>query len=347
MPLLVGFLPELIIAGVALVIVYGLAMLIKAIFGALADNIPLIGGTLHRAIDSIIDDAVNLGYSAAVAVVHAVVPLFMAPVYWIEHHVKDVIDFFESLGSAIAYITGTLIPQTAKSLLGDINTAYHNAIAFAQSEAAALNTEIGRDVTAIYSTISRVETSLEHYAQSLFAAAEAYTAAAIAAETRFIDQVATGLEHEIAAGLAAETKFIQTVESTVISYIDHSIAAVDTALVKDITDVTTWVGQEVTALDHAIAAMGTQAIAFATAAVGVVEADLTRLETECTDNLCSGLSDLASLFNDLTGDLGLAALFALAAEFAADPKGAAADVQSTLGPVAEGASTVIRDLIGI
>jgi hypothetical protein len=155
------------------------------------------------------------------------------------------------------------------------------------------------------------------------------------------------VETEIAQVAAAEARYAQTLYTDAITYTQTLVTQAETTLATDIRGVIDWTGAQVTALDAAIGAMGTRVIALTLDAVQTVESDLEDLKSECTDNLCSGLSDLASLLNALTGDLGLAALFALAGQFAADPRRAAADVHTSLGPVAADAAGVVRTLIGL
>lgn len=347
MAIAVGGLAAVVVALVALIILYGLALLLRSVLQGLANHVPVIGGALSAGIGAIIDDAVRLGREAATAVLAAVIPVILAPVYWIERHIVGLIDFLRSIPDAIAYIIGSLIPSVIKSLSAQILAYYHAAVSYVQAEAQALEAQINADVTALYHDISAVQAALESYAQQLAAAAESYASALVAAETQFVQQVESALGSAIAAGLAAETQFVQAIEADTITYVQSLVTTAEQTLITDIGNVVTWVDQEVTALDASIAAMGTQVVALTLDAVGTVESELEQIKTGCLDNLCGGLSDLASLLSALTGDLGIAALLALAAEFAADPHSAAADVRSTLGPVAQDAAGAVRTLIGL
>lgn len=347
MPLAVAALPALIIALVGMILLWGLALLLKSVLQSLANHVPVIGGALSGAIGAIIDQAVTLGKDAASAVIHDAVGLLLAPVYWIEQHIAGVINFFTSLTAAIRYIIHTLIPELSASLGASILTAYHDAITYTQTVIHLVYAALAYDVAALESSITATAAMLEHYALALMTDAELYTAAAISAETTFVLSTANTLEREIETALTTETAYAQALYHDSITYTQTLVTTAETALTTDISNVIDWVGQEVTGLDAAIAASAAGVIALTLDAVQTVESDLGKLKSECTDNLCSGLSDLASLFNALTGDLGLAALFALAGEFAADPRRAAADVQSTLGPVAQGAAGAVRTLIGL
>lgn len=347
MPLAVAALPAVIIAVVALILLYGLALLLRSILQGMSQHIPYVGGALSSAIGSIIDDAISLGAQAARSAVSFIIGIVMAPVYWIEQHITSIIQTFESVINAVAYITGTLIPQTIAGLRAEIQAAESAALNYAHNLAIDLTNLITTDVTQVYHELAAVQASLISYANTLFTDAEHYTQAAITAETAYVNEVASELTHELQSGLAATDAYVTSAYNSAIHYTQSAVASAEAAAASEISSVTAWVGTEVTALQAYIAAVGASAIAFTTEAVGVVEADLGNLKSDCTDNLCSGLSDLASLFNGLTGDLGLAALFALAARFAADPPAAAAEVESTLGPIARDAAGAVRSLVGV
>jgi len=347
MPLAVAALPVLIIALVAMIVLWGLSLLLKSLLQSLASHVPVLGGPIARSIGSIISDAVSLGSIAARAVIADAVGWILAPVYWIERHIVSVINFFASLVSAISYITTRLIPDEVSALESEIITTYHDATAYAQSLAHQIEATLTSDVTALAAEIGAAESAVEHYAQALFTSAESYTAAAITAETHFVESSIAAVEGEISHVAAAEGAYAQALYHDAITYTQTLVTGAQTTLATDITNVTTWAGAQVTALDAAIAAMGTAVAALALDAVATVESDLSDLKTGCTDNLCSGLSDLASLFNALQGDLGLAALFTLAGDFAADPRRAAADVHAALGTVAADAAGAVRTLIGL
>jgi hypothetical protein len=347
MPLAIGILPAIIVAVAGLLVLYGLAMLLKTVIQSMANNVPLIGGPLGRAAGAIIDGAVNMGYTAASAVVSEATALFLAPVFWIERHITSAVNFFRFTGLAISYIVHTLIPRVMGILAGEITTAYENAVRYTQAVAGLIYAALSYDLTAVYRTITQVESQLVAYAERLTAEAEAYTTAAINAETRFVEATAVALEHEIEVVFTDATRYAQTLYADAIHYTEATVTAATDTLIHDITQVTTWATGEITALDRYIAAVRAETIAYAAAAAAVVETELEDLKSECTDNLCSGLSDLADLFNALTGDLGIFALFGLAARFAADPVGAAGEVESTLGPVARDAAGAARTLIGI
>lgn len=346
MPLAVAALPVLIVAIVAMIILWGLAMLLKAVFQSLANHVPVIGGAISRSIGAMIDTAIQIGSAGARAVIADAVGFILAPVYWIEHHIASVLNFFSNIVAAIRYITTTLIPDEVAALEKDISTAYHNAVIYTQAVENALVKDLTRDVAALDTLITTAESALERYAQSLFAAAEAYTAAAITATDHFIITTATELESEIAQVAAAESAYARALYTDAITYTQTLVTAAETTLATDVTHVVDWTQTQVTALDAAIAAMGTQVIALTLDAVGTVEADLRNLKSECTDNLCSGLSGLADLFNSLVDTAAIAALAGYAAWMGTEPRAAGHATADVLAPVATAAAGAARDVIG-
>lgn len=347
MPLAVAALPVIIVAIVAMIILWGLAMLLRATFQSLANHVPVIGGTISRSIGAMIDNAIQLGSIAARAVVADAVGFILSPVYWIERHIVTVINFLTSLVDAIRYITTRLIPDEVAALETDIAATYHDATAYARALAQQIETTLAADVAQLAGQIAAAESALAAYAQALTAGAEAYTAAAIDAETHFVLGTAASLAAEITQAAGAESAYARALYTDAITYTQTLVTTAEAGLAADISGTLEWTRTQVTALDAAIAAMGAGVIALTADAVATIESDIDSLKTECTDNLCSGLSDLATLFNGLQGELGLAALFALAAEFAADPHRAAADVRATLGPLAADAAGAVRTLIGL
>jgi hypothetical protein len=347
MPLVVAALPALVLALVGMIILWGLALLLKSVLQAMANHVPIIGGPLSHAIGTIIDEAISLGYDAAAGVLHDALGLLLAPVYWIERHVASVINFFIALTTTIRYIVRTLIPDATAALGAQILAAYHNAIAYTQTVIHLVYAALAYDVNALTQSLAATARAIEAYALTLATEAQDYTTAAINAETAYVRATAGALGSEIQAVAGAESAYATALYHDAITYSQTLVHGAETTLTTEIGNVVAWAGQENTALAAAIAAMGTQVIAVTLDAVQTVEADLSDLKSECTDNLCSGLSDLADLLNALQGGLGLAALFALAAQFAGDPRGAAEEVRGALGTIANDAAGAVRTLIGI
>ena len=346
MPIAVAALPAIILALVGMVILWGLALLLKSVLQALAHHIPGVGGALAGAIGSVIDEAITLGTAAASSVLHDAVGIILAPVYWVERHITGVINLFHSIISSISYITRSLIPSVIASLETAITTAYHNAIGYVQATAHLIYATLTYDITVLEHAMTAADTMIEHYAEALATAAENYTTAAIAAESAYVRQIAGALETEITTVAGAESAYARALYTDSITYAQSLVTAAETALATDLTHVVDWTQTQVTALDAAIAAMGTQVIALTVDAVGTVEADLRNLKTECTDNLCSGLSGLAHLFNSLVDTAAIAALVGYAAWMGTEPRAAGHATADVLAPIAGAAAGAARDVIG-
>lgn len=347
MPLAVAALPFVIIALVAMILIWGADLLFKSMLQSMANHVPLIGGALSRAVGQIVDGAVSLASSAARAVIADTIGVLLAPVYWIERHIVSAVNVFYNLVDAVAYITTKLIPDTIDRVETDISTAYHNAVQYTQTVAHLIYAALAYATSELTNALAVAEADLTRYTQALVAAAEAYTTAEISSLTRYVEGEVSALETEITQVAASETRFAQSLYADAVGYAESLVTTAESALVKDITGVVDWTQTQVTALDHAIEAMGTQVIAFTLDAVGTVESDLLRLKEECTDNLCSGLSDAASLANGLMSQVWTAALLGYAAWAVADPVGCGRDTAEVLGPVAAGAADAVNAAVGV
>jgi hypothetical protein len=84
----------------------------------------------------------------------------------------------------------------------------------------------------------------------------------------------------------------------------------------------------------------------ALSALGVLAIPLLRYLRECGVPMCRDLHGLSDLFGDLNSVATDAALVGLFALMVADPHGAADIITGTLGPVAHGAASATRELIG-
>lgn len=74
---------------------------------------------------------------------------------------------------------------------------------------------------------------------------------------------------------------------------------------------------------------------------------VTRLATDCIVPNCRNLSPYGRDLSNLLGDVSTAALLAWLIEAAADPAGWARDTGAVLGPIASGATTAAKTLLGV
>lgn len=106
---------------------------------------------------------------------------------------------------------------------------------------------------------------------------------------------------------------------------------------------TAQVGAEATARMGAVS----NAEAVAAAATAAVATDLANWLKSCGDNLCSGLSGLASVLPDVTNLFIDGVLFAFLAEAIRDPSGQATDTIGVLTPLASQGESMLSSLLGI
>jgi hypothetical protein len=347
MPVVLAPLVPIVIALVAVILLYAFYQLFHPILAGLANNVPTVGGLIARALDAAISWAYQTVLGWVRGAIRPIISFILAPVFWIEQHISEITNTLNAVMLVQAYGFNQLLPRAIGGALNEAHGWVVGAENYTTQAVGQLRTWTAGELTSLQRYTEQGLAADAAYAASLFHAAEQYTQAGLAAQNSYVQSAISGLEaytqHGLEAGLAYTRQLVGDAENYTRSLVGSAVGAIDT----DLGNITRWAQGEFGSLATAIAASQAFSIAFARAAAGTVEADLGRLKTECTDNLCSGLGDLASLFNALTGDLGLAGLFALAGEFARDPKGAAADVEGVFGPVARAASDSIRSLINV
>lgn len=347
MPLLLAPLAAIVIAIVAVIALYAFYQLFHPLLQGIGSAGGTVGGFVARAAGSIISAAYGYAANWARGALHALLAFILAPVFWIERNFAQIIATLNSLTFALSWTDTYFIPHQLTGVLGQARTwisslqnftvsglASQAAYALGLFRAAEQYTAAGLAQQAAYSL-------------QLFHTAEQYTTAGLAAESAFVQQGLAGLEAYTAAGLAAQGRYALGLYGQSVAYTQALVGSQIGAIDKDLTGLENWTASQLGSLATALAASQTLSFAFARSLVGTVEGELDDLKKGCTDNLCSGVGDLAGLLNGLSGDLGLAGLFSLAAEFARDPKGAAAGVQQTLGPLAADAAGAVRSLIGL
>lgn len=347
MPVVLAPLAAIAIAIVAILLIYAFYQL----FSPLLQGLGQAGGTVGGFIFRLAEHILTLGYQAAMgwakSALHAVLGFVLSPVFWIERHIAELINTLGSLTAAVHWIESYYVPNALNSLAGTVRGWVTGAETYAASLVSSLASWARAQFAALYQYVAAGLAQDAAYSLSLFDAAEKYIQASITAETAYVQGALSALETYTAAGLAQDAAYAEHLAAAGLAYTQQAVNSAVIAIDTDLTNITSWVTQETGALAASIALAQTQAFAYARSLTAVVEADLGKLKSDCTDNLCSGLGDLATLFNALTGDLGLAALFGLAAEMAHDPKGTATVVESTLGPVARDAAGAVRSLIGL
>lgn len=341
MPLVLGALPEIVAALVALVTIYALVQLFSPLLRSIGNHIPFFGGALGSALDAILQDTVNAGLIWARSAVSSAIGFILAPVYWFEHLVAGILDDIHALASIARYIVTTVIQQAVNIAVAEASVLVARAEQALQSEISSVVRLFNAEISQVYATIQVVDQTLTAFIEAEIARTDAFIVAEINAETAYVQAVATALEGEISTAIQAETAFVESEFKAAIAYTTAAVAATDAQISIDLGAITSWVAGEIGSLDAAITAVSVALSSYVVALVGAVATDLTILKEDCTDNLCSGLSEAANLANGLASQAWMAALLGYAAWAAVDPEGCGHDTADVLGPIASGAADAV------
>lgn len=346
MPVALAALPELVAALVLFLLLWAARALFGGMLSSLASRIPLLGRVLESAIGAVIADIVVYAENLAQTAIDKAEGLILGPVFWLEHILADIWDTFDVIRQVLAYITGTLIGLAVNIAV----TEARALIAIAVRDLENLINQIYRieqaEFAQVYATLAAVEHTLTAYIQAEIAAAEAYTVRLVDAETAYVAEVASSLEHQITAAIDTETAFVEAEFKAAVDYTVATAAAIDTTITTDVSAITTWVSEQILSLTGAIDLVQAASVAFTLASVKAVETDLGNLKAECTDNLCSGVGGLASLLNSIFETAALGSLVAYAAWMGTDPRSAGHATAEVLGPVAGGAVDAAHAALG-
>lgn len=347
MPVALAPLVPIVVALVAVILLYAFYQLFHPILDGLANNVPTVGGLIARALDAALVWAYQTVLGWVRGAIRPIISFILAPVFWVEQHIAEITNTLNALMLAQAYGFHQLLPREIGAALNEAHGWVVGAENYTTQAVGQLRGWTQQELTALQRYTTAGLAADAQYATSLFHAAEQYTAQGLAAESAYVQQAIGSLEafteHGLAQGIAYTQQLVGEANKFTESLVGSAVGTIDT----DLGNITHWVQGQVGSLATAIAASQAVSIAFAKAEVGTVEADLGRLKAECTDNLCSGLGGLGSLFNALAGGLGIAGLIALAAEFAKDPHGAAATVENVFGATAREAANIMRDAVGV
>ena len=347
MPLAIAPVAALVVAIVAVLLVYAFYQLFHPILEGLAQAGGIIGSTLANVMDRILTWAYTYAMKWAKTALHDVLGFILAPVFWFEHHIEALAQAINVVRMVLNWGLNTLLPRQISQALA----LAHSWDTGVENYAATLVGNLGAWTRAEFtSTDAYIASGLAadaQYAAGLFKSAEDYTTAGLAAESAYIASGLKALESFTAAGLAAQGAYTQQLFTGAIHYTTTAVGNLAAGIERDLTGITSLIGNAELSLATSIALAQSNAIAYTDTRVGALEGELGKLEDDCLKSVCGGLGDLAKLFEGLMGDLGLAGLFALAAEFASDPRGAAGAVNDVFGPIAQEAMSGIRSTIGV
>lgn len=338
-------LPE-VIAGVAgLILLYAISGLIKPVLQAMANRIPLIGGTISKGLDAILSDAESFGRGWAENGTSAIVGPVLAPVFWFEHITAGLLNATDDLQYQVRFIGGPLL----NSMIGiAISESQHYALLLAQQLAAVINQLYAiliRDISLVYSALDAAEVAELAYTTSLVYAETVFIEAEVATLTAFVEAEVAALEGEIVAEAAAETAYTTAAIATESAFIEAEVVAIEAEIATSDAAITSWVTGALIGLQAEISAVEATVTEFVTESVQVVQTELTTLEQECVNDLCDGTKDLAKHLKGLMAQGWIAALLGYAAWAATDPSGCGHDTGDVLKPIATGAADTVRTVI--
>lgn len=347
MPLAIAPLAAVVVAIVAVLLLYAFYQLFHPVLEGIANAGGIIGSTLASVIDGILSWAYGYASRWARVAVHDVLGFILAPVFWIEHHIEALTQAINITRFVLNWGLNTLMPMK----IGQALALAHTWDVGVEGYAATLVGNLGAWTRGQFaSTDAYIAAGLAadaRYAAGLFKTAEDYTTAGLAAQSAYIASGLRALESFTAAGLATDASYAEQLFSSAIHYTTTAVGNLSAGIERDLAGITTVIGNAELSLATSIALAQANSIAYTNVRVGELEGELGRLEDDCLKSVCGGLGDLAKLFEGLLGDLGLAGLFALAGEFASDPKGAAGAVNEVFGPIAHEAMSGIRATIGV
>jgi len=322
---LIAALGDIVLAFCAALFLWCAYQLFHNFLVALVNRIPLVGHQLALLTDVILHDMEQAAYTWAKDTVKALVAVILAPIHWIESLINYIYGSIHALYSALSILRYITVPTLISSAL----SVAHGWVSDAETYAGQLFSRAQTYTLELYNrAISFTQAEVQQ--------AEAYTA------TLYTDAI-TYTDHEIQLAEAYTSQLF----TTATTYTAKGISDLEQWTAAGLGSLGASLTGDITALSKWITATLPAVYAYVDTSVGVVESDLARLKTDCTDNLCSGLGGLAGLLNALGGDLGLAGLLALAAEAARDPVGTGHLVEELFGSAARAGADVMRAAAGV
>jgi len=322
---IIAALGDIVIALAAALLLWAAYQLFHNFLVALVNRIPLVGGELARLTDVILFDMEQQAAAWARDSVKTLVSIILTPIHWVESLINGIYGAIHSLYGTVSILRYVTIPTLINGVTSTMRTLFGQAMTYAGtlfSQAQAYSLGLFNRAIA--------------FTQAEVSQAEDYTARLYQAETLYVDHEIQITQQYAAQLFTQATTYTTKGLSDLESWTAAGLGALGTTLTGDITALGKWVTATLPAV-----------YAYTDARVAVVEADLGRLKSECTDNLCGNLGNLANLVKALGGDLGLAGLIALAAQAARDPKGTGRLIDEVFGTAARDAGDVMRAAVGL
>jgi hypothetical protein len=316
---LVAELPEVILAVLLLLWLWGTESVWVPALTKLLENIPVVGSSVASAVAGAAAGIVSWFASRAKWGIDALVQLLAAPVAWI----GSVVDSVVSTAEGIAYNLAQLASQAAQ-----------------------LAGRVASTAASLASSVRTLVAQLAHVAATIPA-----IAARVARSV--VDPIAASLARAIAAvhaaltvGLAAERAALTAAQGSLVKLVEYQAGLAARALASavatlrqewatDLKPVTAELSG-VKGVTDAITAAGIIPLAIATAT------ELAKVTTECITPTCEAITPQLDVLNALLSGVELAALAAIVAEAVRDPEAAA---RGTAGIVGE-LHGLVRDVAG-
>lgn len=338
---------EIMVLVVALLIIFAATLLFKGLLQSMVSRVPVVGHFFGAVIGVILQDTQAWVIAQIEHTLSGIWGLIMSPVHWIASIFERIALQLYNLAYTLSHLANAVLPALRAEVINLIN----QEIAAAETYALTLDQQLYQDLTGalaqVYAYISTQVTGLDNYIISEIRGVDGYVQSQIATVTAYLQAEDAQLLTYVQQGLAADQAYADALYNSAISYAQSAVISLDGTITADLTGLQDWVSSQVTALQAYITAALAGVYAYVDTSVAVVATDLANLKTECVDNLCQNLTPLANLLGDLAAGFDIAAIIALAAEFATDPAGAAADVQSGLGSIVSGTVAVVRDAVGV
>lgn len=340
-------LAEIVTLVVALIVIFAATLLFKGFLQSIVSRTPVIGHYLGAVTEVILSDTRAWVVSQIENTLSGIWGLIMSPVHWIAAMFERLALLLLTTAQTLVHVTTSLLPALRLDLVNLINQEVQAAETYALTLDQQLYQVLSTGLQQVYAYLATQISDVDQYILSQITAADAYTLAEVTTLTSYVESTDAQLLAYVQQGLAADQAYADALYTSAIAYAQSAVVSLGGTITADLTGLGDWVTSQISALDAYVAASLAGLYAYVDTSVAVVATDLQALKTDCVDNLCENLTPLANLLNGLSSAFDIAAIIALATEFATDPAGAAADVQNALGSLVDGTVSLVRDAVGV
>lgn len=366
-PALAGFAAALM----ALVLLYGLEVLGRALAAAL--NRSLSGVPVLDRLGALVEVGVGLLGSAVTWVVGDVITpvadFIVAPVIAFTNWMQSLASYASEVTSYITYIVDYVAPTIVARLTAGVYHYYYAARAYALSLYHSAVSEAEHLYNVAWAHWVAADAVVLHEAQHLYNLSISYTNSALrdalsqsANVVKLVDNEIAKTENTIksyASGQAAAalkqaetfaTTAAGTAVGTLVTDVDVALAPVAAGLIDDVGSLVGTLATDFPDIGSLVRSIDLTKVGDLTGAlVGTMTMvrALTRLSEDCTIPNCRNLSKYGRDLQALFGLVEDASFLALLVEMIHDPKSGANAVRDLFGPIADGAISTARDMVGV